>query len=92
MKIYYGVKFITAGKRSLGQDNVFTRVCHSVHRGESASGGCTSGGSVYRQGWADVSPEAEKRAVRIQLECFLVCVLHLLHESPITTLPWLHSE
>ena len=34
---------ITARKRSLGQGNVFTRVCHSVHGG-STSGGSTSGG------------------------------------------------
>ena len=27
---------IIARKRSLGQGNVFTRVCHSVHRGEGA--------------------------------------------------------
>ena len=27
------VAFITALERSLGQDNVFTPVCHSVHRG-----------------------------------------------------------
>ena len=26
--------FITASKRSLGQGNIFTPVCHSVHRGE----------------------------------------------------------
>ena len=35
---------ITARKRSLGQGNIFTPVCHSVHRGE---GGClVPGGSV----------------------------------------------
>ena len=33
---------ITARKRSLGQGNVFTRMCHSVHRGRrSALGGST---------------------------------------------------
>ena len=31
------VLFVTARKRSLGQDNVFTPVCHSVHRGGVAS-------------------------------------------------------
>ena len=33
---------ITARKRSLGQGNIFTPVCHSVHRGgvHGCSGGC----------------------------------------------------
>ena len=48
---------ITACKRNLGQSNVFTHVCHSVHRGKvSASGGrdlhpggvCLQGGSASR--------------------------------------------
>ena len=30
--------FITARKRSLGQGNIFTPVCHSVHRGEYLAG------------------------------------------------------
>ena len=35
--------FVTARKRSLGQGNIFTPVCHSVHRGGVcvvALGGC----------------------------------------------------
>ena len=27
------LRFVTARKRSLGQGNIFTPVCHSVHRG-----------------------------------------------------------
>ena len=34
--------FITARKRSLGQGNVFTPVCHSVHQGVSVPA-CTTG-------------------------------------------------
>ena len=30
-QIYVLISFFTAYKRSLGQDNVFTHVCHSVH-------------------------------------------------------------
>ena len=33
----YSYLFITARKRSLGQGNIFTPVCHSVHGGGSAS-------------------------------------------------------
>ena len=52
--------FITAGKQSLGQGNVFTSVCHSVHTGGesvsrrglhpggSASGDLHPGGSAPR--------------------------------------------
>ena len=39
-KLYAAIRhIITASKRSLGQGNVFTSVCHSVHRGRSALGG-----------------------------------------------------
>ena len=34
---------ITARKRSLGQGNIFTPVCHSVHSGGAWSGGGSSG-------------------------------------------------
>ena len=37
------VVFITARKRSLGQGNIFTPVCHSVHRGGSGVRGCSGG-------------------------------------------------
>ena len=37
---------ITARKRSLGQGNIFTPVCHSVHRGGMR--GCSWGGMVAR--------------------------------------------
>ena len=52
--------FITARKQSVGQGNVFTRVCHSVQRGGSAhrgGGGLPPGRSAYGrrgvciQGW-----------------------------------------
>ena len=37
----YLITLITARKQSLRQGNIFTRVCHSVHRGvESLAGGC----------------------------------------------------
>ena len=39
-----------ARKRSLGQGNVFTPVCHSVHRGE---GGLSNPPMQIPQGWAD---------------------------------------
>ena len=48
---------VTARKRSLGQGNVFTRVCHSVHRGRgsawrgggsASSGGCIQGDCLQR--------------------------------------------
>ena len=41
---YYG------RKRSLGQGNVFTPICHSVHGGEGGlhPGGVCLGGSVFR--------------------------------------------
>ena len=41
----YGVTLITARKRSLGQGNIFTPVCHSVHRGGGVCG-CSGGGCV----------------------------------------------
>ena len=42
--------FITARKRSLGQGNIFTPVCHSVHRGRAwlllgGVRGCSGGGA-----------------------------------------------
>ena len=44
-------EFVTARKRSLGQGNVFTPVCHSVHRGVSipaCTTGRMTGGSLSR--------------------------------------------
>ena len=76
---------ITARKRSLGQGNVFTRMCHSIHRGEEVclgrvylKGGLPPGG--LDPGELGRPPEiheilrdtVNKRAVRILLECFLV--------------------
>ena len=71
---------MTARKRSLGQDNVFTRVCHPVHSG-GRGGGSASRGSAYeasasREGgggsFGQIPPEPERWAVSILLECFLV--------------------
>ena len=43
--------FITARKRSLGQGNIFTSVCHSVHRrGVRARGGVHVGVCVHAWG------------------------------------------
>ena len=63
---FFGVKFfkivkmvkgavITPNKRSLGQGNIFTPVCHSVHRGRGASsrgGWCFLRGVVLPRGGA----------------------------------------
>ena len=56
------INIFTAGKRSLGQGNIFTNVCHYVHRGSlhpvglhphgSASRG-KFGGICIQRGWAD---------------------------------------
>ena len=41
------MRFITTRKRSLGQGNIFTPVCHSVHRGvPGPKGGCPAPGGV----------------------------------------------
>ena len=44
------VVVITARKRSLGQGNIFTPVCHSVHRGVPGPEGCVPdlGGACSR--------------------------------------------
>ena len=36
-------QLITARKRSLGQGNIFTPICHSVHRGVPPPGGLPQG-------------------------------------------------
>ena len=52
---------VTARKRSLGQGNIFTPVCHSVHRGACvvAAGGCmvAGGGCVVAGGVCMVAAE-----------------------------------
>ena len=83
------VSIITARKRSLGQDNVFTRVCHSVHGGGLPGGICLQMGGCLREGLPrgggsasrgnGQTPQPEKWAVRMLLECFLV--LHFSVES-----------
>ena len=73
---------ITACKRNLGQSNVFTHVCHSVHRGKvSASGGrglhpggvCLQGGSVSR-GSASRGSASRGSASRGGLHLGRVCI------------------
>ena len=79
-------EIFTVRKRSLRQGHVFTSVCHSVHRGGERSayrrgvyirgrGGSASrgeGGLPTGGVCPTPTPELEKRAVRILLECFLV--------------------
>ena len=69
-QINYIIIFTTR-KRSLGQGYVFTRVCHSVYK---------RGVSVRETPPPDRDPPpyGEDRAVRILLECFLVCTISLL--------------
>ena len=50
---FYLVVLITAHKRSLGQGNIFTPVCHSVHRGGGVRG-CSRGVCVVALGGACV--------------------------------------
>ena len=58
---------ITARKRSLRQGNVFTRVCHSVHRGEVSVRGVS-----VRETPGQRHPYGKERTARILLECILV--------------------
>ena len=62
-------------RRSLGQGNVFTPVCHTVHRGvvsqHATDGGVHPLGRHPSPGRHPPSRQL-KRAVRILLECFLV--------------------
>ena len=66
--VNFSLSIITAGKRSLGQGNMFTSVCHSVHRG----------GWGVRAPWhppltcTPLRRMVNDRAVRILLECILV--------------------
>ena len=78
---------ITTRKRSLGQGNIFTSVCHSVHRGK----GVYPTPTWMQTPWVGQTPRdqtpglsrppsvmgrppdtANKQAVRILLECILV--------------------
>ena len=70
----------TARKRSLGQGNIFTRVCHSVHRGGGVSVWChfllresLSRGSLSRGvSLREIPLPGDEQAVCILLECFLL--------------------
>ena len=77
---------VTARKRSLGQGNVFTHVCHSGHGGKGLCmmslpvwSHVPSGGSLSRRCLLDrdsldrfPSPYLKEQAVHILLECILV--------------------
>ena len=58
--------------RSLGQGNVITRVCHSVHRSGVCIQGVCIGGSGGRQTHRILRDMFNERAVRILRECILV--------------------
>ena len=71
--------FLTVRKRSLGQGNIFTCVCHSVHRGACVVvGGCAwlQGGHAWLLGGMRRTRQdtVNERAVRILLECILVLI------------------
>ena len=77
------VENFTARKRSLGQSNVFTRVCHSVQRRVSVQRGRGScPGGLCRGGLCrgdpprrETHPYGKELAVRILLECILVGII-----------------
>ena len=64
----------------LGQGYIFTGVCDSVHRGVPGPGGvCSRGGSAMgRVPGGDPPGRPLLRAVRILLECILVCTSEYL--------------
>ena len=79
--LYYS--FITARKQSLGQGNIFTNVCHSVHRwgraclGAFVLGGMCRGCTQGKRAWWGVGGAWQERwplqpAVRILLVCILL--------------------
>ena len=71
---------ITAHKWSLGQGNIFTCVCHSIHRGRGLSpGGLPDRDAPWTENPLNRDPPDRdpplyggERAVRILLECILV--------------------
>ena len=80
--------FVTARKRSLGQGNIFTPVCHSVHGGLLRGGAWSRGvpgpmgvpgprGMPAPGGVPGGDPQtATAAAVRILLECILVFIVN----------------
>ena len=107
LKITFKIKIrtiFTIRKRSLGQGNIFTPVCHSVHgegrrawllwgghawllrgdawllRGGGGMRGCSQWGCVHGclggHAWDTMThgDTVNERAVRILLECILVCI------------------
>ena len=51
--IVRNVIIFTARKRSLGQGNIFTPVCHSVHREGCVTGGCACPGRGGMCAWGE---------------------------------------
>ena len=77
MQYFISVNVITARKRSLGQGNIFTNVCHSFcprGRGGSASRGVGLGRPTPNP-HRTLQDTVNERAVRILLECILVIVV-----------------
>ena len=69
--------FFTARKRSLGQGNVFTPVCHSVHRGGVSFPACITGhmndqGCLHRGGSVCLEGGVCLQVVRIWGVCIQV--------------------
>ena len=63
----------TARKRSLGQGNVFTPVCYSVHKGGGVSvPACITGHMIGGSLSGEWIRYGNERAVRILLECIFV--------------------
>ena len=89
-KNYLYHTIFTVHKRSLGQGNIFTSVCHSVHR-EICPTSSRQTPDADRPGCRIPAPHPEidgilwdtvnKRSVRILLQCFLVHICKYLDLS-----------
>ena len=67
----------------LGQGNVFTRVCHSVHQGGGGLHqlGSASRGGLHLEGWADPSPNRIRSMSARYASCwneFLYCHIFVI--------------
>ena len=90
--------FVTIRKRSLGQGNVFTYVCHSVHSGDGVSfqgvslieTPCTetpwTESPRQRRPGQRPPPYSKEQAVHILLECILFSTVALLESHPVHNL------
>ena len=91
------VIYFYRSQTKLGQGNIFTPVCHSVHGGGLLPGGACSWGGAWSRGYAPGGCLVQGlggarwrppgrlllRAVRILLECILVtrCVLEMIRHK-----------